>query len=68
MDTVAPRRDKMTSASTTLMWNFLYGFTIQRTARQSKMSRQWMNYQEARLRRKIKENGEFHCALPVITN
>ena len=58
----------MTSASTTLMWNFLYGFTIQSTARQSKMSRQWMNYQETRLRRKIKENGEFDCALAVITN
>ena len=53
----------MTNASTTLMWNFLYGFTIQRTARQSKMSRQWMNCQVARVRREVIEKSKFHCAL-----
>ena len=52
----------MTNASTTLMWNFLYGFTIQRTARQSKMSRQWMNCQVARVRREVIEKSFIvHC-------
>ena len=48
MDTVAPRRERMINTSKTLMWYFLYGFTTQITTRQSKMSRQWMNYEGGR--------------------
>lgn len=35
----------MINTSTTLIWYFLYGFTTQMTTRQSKMSRQWLNWE-----------------------
>lgn len=50
----------MINTSTTLMWYFLYGFTTQMTTRQSKMSRQWLNWERGLGRRDVRD-GKRGC-------
>ena len=49
---VAPKRQRMISASEILMCGFLYGLRRQTIERHSQTSRQWMNYRNGERERK----------------